>query len=77
MIKIKMIDKGSLRGKIVVLYADTKDEVPESASGMSIADAGSLAEASAALEAGTILYTAKLETAVLKSDGTWEWGDAE
>lgn len=77
MIKIKMIDKGTLKGKLVVLYADTKDEVPESAVGMSIADSGSMAEMSVALEAGTILYTAKLETAVLKSDGTWEWGDEE
>ena len=75
MIKIKLIDKGSLRGKIVVLFADTKDEVPDSAVGMPIAESGSMAEASVALEAGTFLYTAKMEIAVLKSDGSWEWGD--
>lgn len=72
MIKTKTLESGSLGGCILVLFADTKAEVPETGTATAAAIQFPL---SAALSAGDIIYTAKLEVAVLKSDGTWEWGD--
>lgn len=67
MIKVISIEGRTSTDRLAVLFADTKTEVPATAEDMTAEGLP--------LAAGTILYTAKLETAVLKSDGTWEWGD--
>ena len=72
MITVQMIDAGSLGGRMVVLFADTKNEVPETGTATAAAMQSPL---TVTLEAGDIIYTAKLEVAVLKSDDSWEWGD--
>ena len=49
------------------LYADTKSEVTTSNVNAALPDG-------VTLEPGSVVYTAALESAVYKSDGTWAWG---
>lgn len=64
---IKIIDVDNFN--VCTIYADTKDEVPETGAETVVSGYnGTIGSAS-------ILYTAKFEVAVLKSDDTWEWGD--
>lgn len=72
MIKVQTIEAGSLGGRFVILTADTKAEVPETGTATAAALQTPL---ESPLELGDVIYTAKLEIAVLKSDDTWEWGD--
>jgi len=67
MIKIISIDSQTVDRKIYVLYSDTKDEVPSSS--VDLAEELGIDE----LTMGSLVYTAKLEIGVLKSDGSWEW----
>ncbi len=67
MIKVIKIEAANPSGKVAILFADTKTEVPATAEGMT-AEGRPLA-------AGSVIYTAKMEIAALKSDGSWEWGD--
>ena len=72
MIKVISYGDSTMAKGFVILYADTKDEVPSTG-----------AETAAAIglkfspSAGSGLYTAKREKAVLKSTDEWEWGDDE
>lgn len=67
MIKLMEITGKDAGGVIATLFADTKDEVP--ATGAATVATG-LADT---LSAGSMLYTASLEIACLKSDDTWNW----
>ena len=69
MIKLVSIDGGTTDEKVCTVFADTKEEVPKT---------GSVTEVNGlvgTLSAGSIVYTAKLEVALLKSDDTWEWSE--
>lgn len=57
--------------KVYSLFSDTKNEVPSTGSATLPLVEGFKGSK---LLPGSILYTAKLEIAVLKSDDTWEWG---
>lgn len=69
MIKVIEYPSPTTANKVYTLFADTKTEVPST--GEDTAEAAGVKK----LAAGTMLYTAKLELAVLKSDDSWEWGD--
>ena len=58
----------------LVLYADTKEEVPEDGDGTVEELVGYGGEH---LPVGSYLYTANQETAVLNSDDEWVWKDDE
>ena len=71
MIKIIEITSMESNGVIATVFSDTKAEVP--ATGIATAKAFSKK-----LSAGSILFTADLEMAVLKSDDNWNWvGESE
>lgn len=55
---------------VLTMFADTKSEVPET--GSATATSARIIKKPAP---GSILYTARLEIAVLKSNDHWEWGD--
>ena len=68
---IKLIDSfpnGSVQ--IAVVYADTKAEVTNKA-----AVVAACKDLGGTLGAGSVIYTAKREVGILKSDDTIEWGD--
>lgn len=68
---IKLID--SFRngdGMIAIVYADTKAEVTNKAAVVSACK-----DLGGTLAAGSVIYTAKREVGVLKSDDNIEWGD--
>lgn len=67
MIKLMEITGKDAGGVIATLFADMKVEVPET--GAATVAAG----LSDPLSAGSMLYTASLEIACLKSDDTWNW----
>ena len=69
MIKLVSVDGGTPEEKIVTVFADTKEEVP--ATGSATVVTGLLGK----LGTASVLYTAKLQVAVLKSDDIWEWGE--
>ena len=69
MIKLISIDGGTTDEKVCTVFADTKAEVPETGSATEVKGLVGT------LSAGSIVYTAKLEVALLKSDDTWEWGE--
>lgn len=67
MIKVKSIEKEA-DGKVeVIAYADTKAEVTSASVPMVGLPEGSV------LACNSMVYTAKFEIGVLKSDNTWEW----
>lgn len=70
MIKIVEYAGQNTARNVVVLFADTKTEVPSTG-----ADTATAAHMSKAPAAGSVLYTAKLAVAVLKSSDRWDWGD--
>lgn len=73
MIKVKMIDAGAIGGRLTILVADTKDEVPATGAA-TIAAMGN--ERPNVLSMGDVIYTTDLtHVASLKSDDTWNWGD--
>lgn len=69
MIKLVSIDGGTLQEPVATSFADTKAEVPETGAATEVTGL------KGTLSAGSIIYTAKLEVALLKSDDTWEWGE--
>lgn len=69
MIKLVSIDGGTLQEPVVTAFADTKDEVPATGAATEVKGL------EGTLSSGSIIYTAKLEVALLKSDDTWEWGE--
>ena len=76
MIKIVFMDGDPAANDdaFLVLYADTKDEVPASGDGTVAELEGYGGEH---LPAGSFLYTAAQETAVLNSSDEWVWKDDE
>lgn len=68
MIKLVKIEEETPDRRTCILYSDTKTEVPEHG-----ADTVVL---SGPLGPGSVIYTANLEIAVLKSDDTWNWLDS-
>lgn len=69
MIKIIEYPSPTTANKVYTLFADTKTEVPSS--GEATAEAAGVKK----LAAGSVIYTAKLAVAVLKSNDRWDWGD--
>lgn len=69
MIKIVEYPANNTAKNVFVLFADAKTEVPNT--GEATAEAAGIKK----LAAGTILYTAELKMAVLKSDDRWIWGN--
>lgn len=67
MVKLMEITGKDADGVIATLFADTKNEVPETGAATEVP--GLLDP----LSAGSMLYTASLEIACLKSDDTWNW----
>lgn len=51
---------------LCTVYADTKSEVTANATIENLPD-------DVEIEEGSTLYTADLDVAVMKSDGTWKW----
>lgn len=72
MIKVKTIEAGSLGGRIVMLVADTKAEVPETGTATVAAMPAPL---TGSLSMGDVIFTTDRYFGVLKSDDTWNWGD--
>ena len=66
-IKLMEISGQDAGGAVVTLFADTKDEVPETGAATVVPGLGM------PISTGSILYTAKVELACLKSDNTWQW----
>lgn len=69
MIKIIEYPTNATAQNVFVLYADTKTEVPNT--GEATAEAAGIRK----IAAGTVLYTAQWDVAVLKSDDSWAWGN--
>lgn len=72
MIKIMHVNSYATSGTMssgMLLYADTKSEVPETGSATRIA----ITDFGGVIPVGSILYTADLELAVLTSDNEWNW----
>lgn len=69
MIKIIEYPSPTTANKVYTLFADTKTEVPST--GEDTAEAAGVNR----LAAGSVIYTAKLAVAVLKSNDRWDWGD--
>ena len=69
MIKIVEYPTNTTAQNVYVLFADTKTEVPST--GTATAEAANIKK----LAAGTVLYTAKMAVAVLKSNDSWDWGN--
>ena len=55
----------------IILFADTKEEVPETGAATEVENFND------DLPAMTILFTAKLEVATLNTDGDWVWAGEE
>lgn len=72
MIKVKMIDAGAIGGRMTVLVADTKAEVPATGAATIAAMQSERADM---LSMGDMIYTANLDVGVLQSDDTWKWGE--
>lgn len=70
MIKIVEYAGQNTANNVVVLFADTKTEVPST--GTATAEAAHMPKAPSA---GSVIYTAKLAVGVLKSNDRWDWGD--
>lgn len=70
MIAIKTIESSNIRGRFVTLYADTRNEIPITGEATA-----ALIPEGVDLNVGDVIYTGKLEVAVLGSDGKWNWGD--
>jgi hypothetical protein len=69
MIKVIEYPSPTTANKVYTLFADTKTEVPST--GEDTAEAAGVKK----LAAGSVIYTAKLAVAVLKSNDRWDWGD--
>lgn len=69
MIKVIEYPSSTTANKVYTLFADTKTEVPST--GEDTAEAAGVKK----LAAGSVIYTAKLAVAVLKSNDRWDWGD--
>lgn len=70
MIIVKSVEGSNLGGRFILLYADSKEEVPSTGTATVAALAG---ERVNKLATGDVLYTADFDIAVLKSDDTWNW----
>lgn len=67
---IKLVNGGDNSiSRIQTIFADTKAEVPATGAETVVEGLNSK------ITYGSVLYTAKMEIAVLKSDDTWEWGE--
>lgn len=71
---IKYVDrmKNYTNPNIMVLFADTKEEVDEAEEIVVMVNGVERKP-----ESASICYTPKLEVGVLDSEGTWNWGDEE
>lgn len=69
MIKIVEYAGQNTANNVLVLFADTKTEVPST--GEATAEAAGIKK----IAAGSVIYTAKLAVAVLKSNDNWDWGN--
>lgn len=69
MIKVIEYPSPTTANKVYTLFADTKTEVPST--GEDTAEAAGVKK----LAAGSVIYTAKLAVAVLKSNDRWDWGE--
>lgn len=67
MLKLMEVSSTPQLDKLVVIYADTKTEVPATAAEMDVP--GMDFE----ISMGSIVYTASFEKAMLNSDGNWVW----
>ena len=65
---VKSKPHGDGKYESVVLYADTKAEVPETGAATS-----ALIEGTPDLPPSTIIYTASCEVAILNTSDTWVW----
>lgn len=69
MIKVVEYPKNTTAVNVCVLFADTKTEVPST--GEATAEAAGIKK----IAAGSVIYTAKMAVAVLKSNDNWDWGN--
>lgn len=69
MIKVIEYPSPTTANKVYTLFADTKTEVPST--GEDTAEAAGVKK----LAVGSVIYTAKLAVAVLKSNDRWDWGE--
>lgn len=72
MIIVKSIETNNVRGRTVVLFADTQSEIPETGA----ATAASIGE-ELVLNAGDVIYTSDLQVGVLNTSDTWVWGTTD
>lgn len=70
MIKVKAIENTDIdtNSYLVSLIADTREEVDNGGPIVGL-------PSTATLEFGSTVITTNFETAMLRSDGTWNWGD--
>ena len=71
---IKCVDRcpNEINPNVMVLFADTKDEVDEAES--IVVKVNGIDRTP---EAGSVCYTQALDVGVLCTDVTWDWGDDE
>lgn len=72
MIIVKSIESNNVRGTTVVLFADTKSEIPATGT----ATVASIGE-ELVLNAGDVIYTSDLQIGVLNSSDAWIWGTTD